>query len=528
MPGAPSVHRRMATLSLSDTSLRQLIDAGRAVVAELDVEAVLQRLLATATEVTGARYAAIGILDEAREGLERFVTHGVTPAERRAIGAPPRGHGLLGTVIRDRRPVRVDEIATDGRTFGVPAGHPPMETFLGVPVTVRGEAWGNLYLCDKVDGSPFSDADEEAVQVLAEWAAIAIDNARLYQHSERRRERLEQAVRRLEVTTEIARTLGGETDLDRTLELIVQRGRDLIDARGLVILLREAGGLVVAARSGRVPERVRDAERVEDPLGLAADGGELVPLVFRGQALGMLIAFGAHGDGDSSLLRSFAASAATAVATARTVEEQRLRDAMRAAEEERRRWARELHDATLQGLGGLRMLLNAAARGSDPERLRAAVVEAIGRLEGEIGELRGLIRELRPAALDELGLAAAIEGLATRACEGSGPAVCAEVRLRAERFAPELETAIYRVVQEALTNAIRHAGATLVTITIADHGDVIRACVTDDGRGFDPVAPSGGFGLTGMRERVALLRGELEIASSTSGTNVEIAIPVHP
>ena len=322
------------------------------------------------------------------------------------------GHGLLGAVIADPRPLRVDAVGEDPRAAGFPAGHPPMETFLGVPVMIHGEAWGNLYLCDKADGEPFTAADEDAVVVLAEWAAIAIENARNYQASERRRAELERMVRRLEATTAIARAVGGETDLERILELIVERGCGLIDADGLVILLREPGGMVVACRSGEC--RRRSAIRSASPPRAASS----CRLIFRGRSLGMLVAFGGRGDGDDEpLLQAFAASAATAVATGRTVEEQRLRDAMRAAEEERRRWARELHDDTLQGLGGLRMLLAATARINDPERLQAAVRDAVGRIEEEIDGLRGLIRELRPAALDELGLAAAIEGLAGRAAE---------------------------------------------------------------------------------------------------------------
>jgi GAF domain-containing protein len=183
--------------AIGDAALRRLLDAGRAVISALDAEAVLERVLATAAEVTGARYAALGILDEQRSALERFVTHGVPASVHAAIGERPHGRGLLGAVISDPRPIRTDSVARDPHAYGFPAGHPEMGTFLGVPVLIRGEAWGNLYLCDKTDGESFTDADEEAVVVLAEWAAIAIENARLYQDSERRRGELERAVRRL-------------------------------------------------------------------------------------------------------------------------------------------------------------------------------------------------------------------------------------------------------------------------------------------------------------------------------------------
>src|SRR3954447_11400495 len=173
-----------------------------------------------------------------------------------------------------------------------------MTTFLGTPVLVRGEAWGNLYLTEKAGGEPFTQADEDAAVVLAEGAGVAIENARLYAGSEHRRDELERAVRRLEATTAIARALGGETDLARILELIAERGRALIDARGLVILLREAGNLVVAAGAGEVPRGFHGARLADeaDALGLAGGDGLLVPLVFRGESLGMLAALGARGD----------------------------------------------------------------------------------------------------------------------------------------------------------------------------------------------------------------------------------------
>jgi signal transduction histidine kinase len=494
---------------LTDDALHRLLDAGRLLVSELDVEAVLDHVLVTAAGLTGARYAALGVLDEDRSYLERFLTHGASEETRQAIGHLPRGHGVLGAVIRDPRPLRIDALGDDG----FPPGHPPMRNFLGVPILIRGEAWGNLYLCEKDE--PFSEADEAAVVVLAEWAAIAIDNARLYERSEAR-------VRRLEATTAIARALGGETELDRVLELIAAHGQALIGARGLMILLREPDGLVVAAGSGEIPSGVR-GRRVAgagEALSLVGGDGVLVPLVFRGQSLGMLATLGTRKD--EPLLRALAASAATAVATARTVAEQRLRDAMHAAEEERRRWARELHDDTLQGLGGLRMLLNAALRSDEPKALLAKAVTGI---EREIDDLRGLIRELRPAALDELGLAAAIEGFADRLAVRGELEVSADVQLVAARHIPELETAVYRIVQEAVTNAVRHAHPNRVEIAVTESGGHLHVRVDDDGRGFDPSVPSDGFGLTGMRERVSLLHGELEVESSALGTTISATLP---
>jgi signal transduction histidine kinase len=408
-----------------------------------------------------------------------------------------------------------------------------METFLGAPVMIRGETWGNLYLTEKEGGREFTAADEEAVVILAEWAGIAIENARLYQASERRRDELEASVRRLEATTTIARAIGGETDLDRVLELIVKRGRALVGARGMVILLAEEPGLVVAATAGEISPGFRgtrlaatDAEAVRAALGEhGLEAQVLVPLGFRGRPLGMLAAVGGESAAeDESLLLAFAASAATAVATARSVEAARLRDSVAGAEAERGRWARELHDETLQGLGGLRMMVSAARRREDAGGMRTALEEVVGTIDAEIENLRTLIRELRPAALDELGPAPAIEELAARTGARNGLEITTDLAFEGRRSA-EVETTLYRIIQEALTNAVKHAGASRVAVEAREEDGALRLSVTDDGRGFDTGAPGAGFGLAGMRERVLLLGGTLDVQSGPAGTRIEATLP---
>src|SRR5215213_2926327 len=282
---------------LDAARLHRLIEAGRSLVSQLDVDELLERLIEVAAGITGARYVALGVLDSERRELERFITHGIDAEGRRAIGDLPRGRGILGVLIEDPRPLRLSSVGNDARSYGFPPDHPAMETFLGTPVLIRGEAWGNLYLTEKEGGREFTAADEEAVVILAEWAGIAIENARLYQASERRRDELEASVRRLEATTAIARAIGGETDLDRVLELIVKRGRALVGASGMVILLTEEAGLVVAATAGeistgfrrmRLAAGDRDAVRAElAGHGLEGADALLVPLVFRGRSLGM-------------------------------------------------------------------------------------------------------------------------------------------------------------------------------------------------------------------------------------------------
>ena len=518
---------------LDAARLHRLIDAGRSLVSHLDIDALLEQLIAIAADITGARYAALGILDPERRELERFLTRGIGEQERRAIGDLPRGRGILGVLIEDPRPLRLASVGDDARSYGFPPGHPPMETFLGAPVTIRGEAWGNLYLTEKAGGAEFTAADEEAVVILAEWAGIAIENARLYSASERRRDELERSVRRLEATTAIARAIGGETDLDRVLELIVKRGRALVEAHGMAILLAEDPGLVVAATAGEISPGFRgtrlpagDAGAVRAALAEhGLDAQVLVPLTFRGRSLGMLAAVGGDpSEEDESLLLAFAASAATAVATARSVEAQRLRESVAGAEAERARWARELHDETLQGLGGLRMLVSAVRRRDDAEAMRAALEEVVTTIDGEIEGLRTLIRELRPAALDELGPAPAIEELAARTGARHGLEVTTELDFRGRR-SPEVETALYRIIQEALTNAVKHAGASRVAVTAREADGALQLSVTDDGRGFDTAAPGAGFGLAGMRERVLLLGGTLDVTSGPDGTRIDASLP---
>jgi GAF domain-containing protein len=194
---------------LDETRLEALLEAGRGLVAQREVDAVLEELLRVACELTGARYAAIGVLDEDRRELERFVTRGIGDAEREAIGDLPRGHGILGELIRNPEPLRMEDVNEHPRSYGFPANHPPMHSFLGVPVLIRGEPWGNLYLTEK-RGGPFDGADEAATVILADWAALAVDNARLHEDAARRRAEAERAVRRLEATAAIAgRPFGG-------------------------------------------------------------------------------------------------------------------------------------------------------------------------------------------------------------------------------------------------------------------------------------------------------------------------------
>jgi signal transduction histidine kinase len=549
--------------SLDEHRLARLIDAGRGLLSQLDLETVLDRLLQTGAELTGARYVALGVLDEGRRELSRFLTRGIDEETHRAIGDLPRGRGILGVLIDDPRPLRLDYVGDHPRSYGFPPGHPPMRAFLGVPILIRGQAWGNLYLTEKAGGEPFSSEDEEAVIVLADWAAIAIENAGLYRDVAARREELERAVRGLQATAAIARAIGGETELERILELVVKRGRALIEAHDVLIMLRDGDDLVIAAGAGHVEiaeaarlplagstagevlaegrsRRIGDAARelliAPEHLGLSdASTALLVPLVYRGQRLGVLAAFDRlDGDGaftrdDEQLLEAFAAQAATAVATAKSVEADRRRRSLAAAEAERHRWARELHDETLQALGALRVLLSSAARLDDVAAMRSAMQEATQQLTVDIESLRSLIAELRPPALDQLGLTPALTSLAQRTAAGNDLEIRADVEfLDGQRLTPQVETTVYRVVQESLTNVVKHARAASVDVAVRCLQDAVEVTVADDGVGFDAESTAGaGFGLAGMRERVELAGGELSVASgATSGTVIRARLPL--
>ncbi len=372
----------------------------------------------------------------------------------------------------------------------------------------------------------------------------------------RANQQLAQSVGRLEAFAEIARAVGGETDLERVLSLILAHGREVVGARDLLVCLPE-GDQLAMVRWGRHPENLGlrvplrgslagdvmvsgrplrvvydDCPGRLDQLLPGASKALLVPLIFRGETLGVLAAIDrddgrAFGTEDEDLLLSVAASAATAVATARSVAAERLRLSIDAAEQARARWARELHDQTLQGLAGARMVLSAGLAREDPGALQRAAETADEHLGVEMRSLRDLITELRPAALDDLGLGPAIESLAERQAAAAGFRVDVSIEFDACERPREIEDAIYRIVQEALSNVARHAGAEQATLRVRQLPRRVEVTVQDDGCGFAPDGPSEGFGLIGMRERAHLLGGQLSLTSTEGGpTRVTAVLPV--
>jgi signal transduction histidine kinase len=546
----------VGAVSSNENRLRALVETGVAITSELSLDALLQRLVAAASELTGARYAALGVIDRSGSALERFLTTGIDAETHAAIGELPRGRGILGVLIRDDAPLRLHNLGEDPRSVGFPPNHPAMSTFLGVPVHLRGVAYGNLYLTEKAGGGDFTDEDEELVGLLASQAAVAIENARLY-------EAATGWSRQLESLNEVGNALATETELDRLLDLIARRLGELLDARLVTVLLpsgddelrfaavagdrAELAGATITrstSKSGRVLER-RQSERVDSVLDdpdvdheamrlIGARTGLWVPLLVRGRAIGVLAAHDKPGadvrftDTDLRLAETFATRAALAVDLSERIAQDSLRRVVEAQELERRRLARELHDETGQALTSILLGLKGLEERSEDPDSRAATEELRELVVSTLQDVRRLAVELRPSALDDFGLVAALERLAESFAEQTGISVDFQTALADERLPEEVETALYRIVQESLTNVVKHARARRVSILLARKNGAVKAVVEDDGQGFDPAEQTGdGYGLVGMRERLALLGGRLEVESTrNAGTTIAAEVPV--
>jgi signal transduction histidine kinase len=540
----------------SENRLRALVETGVAITSELSLEALLQRLVEAAAELTGARYAALGVIDRSGSELERFLTTGIDADTQAAIGDLPRGRGILGVLIRDAKPLRLRDLNEDPRAVGFPPNHPPMQSFLGVPILLRGLAYGNLYLTEKAGGEDFTDEDEELVTLLAAQAAVAIENARLY-------EAATGWSRQLESLNEVADALVTETNLDRLLELIAARLRELLDARLVTVLLpvgtdqlrfaavaghggEELAGKMVpraSSKSGRVLERGR-SERVDSVLDdpdvdheaarlLGARSGLWVPLHVRGRSIGVLAAHDKLGadvrfsDTDLRLAETFGSRAAIAVDLSERIARDALRRVVEAQEAERRRLARELHDETGQALTSILLRLKGLEEELRAENSHADVGDLRELVVSTLQDVRRLAVELRPSALDDFGLAAALERLTESFAEQSKIPVDFQSVLPPQRLPEEVETALYRIVQESLTNVVKHAHATRVSVLLTRKDGSVAAVVEDDGCGFDAAAVRDDrFGLVGMRERIVSLGGRLEIESGEGGTTVAAEVPV--
>jgi signal transduction histidine kinase len=551
----------MSAVTPSENRLRALFAASMAITSELSLDALLQRLVETAADITRARYAALGVIDPSGSQLERFLTTGVDAETHAAIGDLPRGRGILGVLIGEAKSLRLHELGEDPRSVGFPPNHPPMRSFLGVPILLRGVAYGNFYLTEKAGGEDFTDEDQELVTLLAGQAAVSIENARLY-------EATTQWSSQLESLHEVGNALATETDIDRLLDLVARRLRDLLDARLVTVLLPAgpddlrfvavafAGGDGVAgellggtmsrasSKSGKVfalgrserSDSVLDDPEVDHEImrRFGARSGLWVPLVARSRTIGLIAAHDKLGpdarfsDNDVRLAETFASRAALAVDMSQRIARDALRRVVDAQELERRRLARELHDETGQALTSILLGLKTLEETVGDEGRNAAVGDLRELVVATLQDVRRLAVELRPKVLDDFGLVAALERLTETFAEQTGILVRFESGLGGDRLPAEVETALYRIVQESLTNIVKHAHAQTISIAVARKPGAVVVVVEDDGHGFDPAdVRDGGFGLEGMRERVGLLDGRLQVESGEgAGTTLVAEVPL--
>lgn len=544
------------TWQVERNRLRKLLAAGIALTSELALDDVLEQLLRAAAELTQARYAAIGVLDKSGTTLERFITHGIDEPTRALIGDYPRGRGILGALIKDARPLRLSNLGEDPRAVGVPPGHPPMKSFLGVPVMLRGVAYGNLYLTEKAGGEDFTEEDEEVTVLLASQAAVAIDNARLY-------ETATNWMHQLESLGDVSKELAGELDARKIAERVCTHLCRLVQAEtALVSLITPEGELRLAgivgpaadgfrnakvslsqSKVGRVLERGR-AERIDQTVDdpeidqrlarqLSLRSALMVPMRTGGRTLGLLMVFnrlgedGRFSDADLRLAELFAERAAQAIDISRRVSRDALERAVAAQEAERRRLGGEIHDDAGQMLAAILMGVRQAAKATTDSERQVAHAHVIELVEATVESVRRLSHQLRPRTLELEGLDVALSALGRQIPHG-GIDIDVAAHL-GQRINPDAEVALFRLTQEGLTNIVRHSEASRASVTLTLHDGTALLVIEDDGNGFDATnpAPSHGLGLANMHERLDLVGGTLEVISRPGhGTTLRARVPV--
>jgi signal transduction histidine kinase len=527
--------------ALSDVPrIRELLRATRVVVEQIDVDQVLRTIVEAAVSLSGARYGALGVIAPTG-GLEQFIHVGIEPQLAHTIGHLPEGRGLLGAVIDTGSAIRLDHLGSDARSAGFPAHHPPMDSFLGVPVVVRGEVFGNLYLTDKDDGA-FTAEDEELVESLAATAGIAIDNARLFAES-RRRERWSAALAEINVillsgdvddplavvVETVASAVGAELvclvrSVDGRLLIEVARGEGALELQG--ILAEADSSLVVQALESAAPVVVESLAHPQNP---AASLGPTVavPLIADGQPLGALTISRPLGSerfstADLEMAAEFARQTSVAIAFARARLDRQQLDLV----EERTRIARDLHDHVIQRLFGAGLALQSASGLADPA-LAARIAEQVDAIDAAISEIRTVVFTLqsRPAAA-RTGLRHRVLDVATSAAPALGWTPRLGFAGAIDLFVDDdLADDIVAVVREGLANVVRHARAGRGDVRVEMGDGRLVVTVEDDGVGLpDRIERSSGTG--NLADRAAARGGTFQItAADPHGTRLEWAIP---
>ncbi|MET8947160.1 GAF domain-containing sensor histidine kinase [Streptomyces sp. NPDC004542] len=522
--------------------VHSLLEAVLSVGRDLDLEHALRSIVEAAAALVDAEYAALGVIGSDGRRLSAFITVGVGEEQISRIGPFPEGHGILGELIRHPEPLRLAKLSEHSSSYGFPAHHPPMNSFLGVPIRVRGQVFGNLYLTEKRGGQQFDEDDESVLSTLAVAAGVAIDNARLYEES-RLRERW------LQVNAEITSSLMSGAGQQEALALIAERAREITRAalaavaipvkdtdtltvelaigreaeahQGLVLPLEGSltGRAFALGTPVRSPHVARD-ERISagpprfDGLGPAV----AVPIGLSERARGVVLLAREEGAADFSenetdLLKGFAAQAAVAMELA-----ERRRDAEQIALlEDRDRIARDLHDLAIQRLFATGMTLQSAGRFIQHAEASERVLRAVDDLDETIKIIRSTIFGLRTRDDTESpGLRARAVRLAGEAAPVLGYAPSMRMEGLLDTHVPQ-ETAdhVVAVLSESLTNIARHARADRAEVVLETDGSEVRLTVTDNGVGIPPQGRRSG--LANMTERARKLGGDMEITTPEGG-----------
>jgi signal transduction histidine kinase len=519
--------RLQAVVSTRDR-VHSLLEAVVSIGSDLDLETVLRRIVEAATTLVDARYGALGVISDDGEHLVQFITVGFSEAQIEAIGHWPHGHGLLGLLIKEPHSLRLPEISAHDESVGFPDNHPAMHSFLGVPVRVREEVFGNLYLTEKRDGGEFDEEDEVVVTALATAAGVAIENARLYEET-RRRERW------LQASAEISTTLLSGISPEEVVGLVARRAREICDADLAIMSLAGKGDeefLLAAAEGDQAAAVIGRRARIDDVVAgevyrtgsscLIGDSNRntaiaeaatdvpdgpsaMVPLGLGGSARGVLSVINASGrpafnEATLRLLEPFAAQAAVALELAES-----RRDTERLSLlEDRDRIAKDLHDTVIQRLFATAMTLMSAAKLADKPEVSRRIQRSVDDLDETIRQIRSTIFALQVEP-DEESLRSRVHTVvdATGSLLGFAPSVRLDGLLDTAVDADTGEQ-LLAVVNEALSNIVRHARARRVDV-VMDVGDDLVLKIEDDGVGIPETGRRSG--LRNMAERAESLGG---------------------
>jgi signal transduction histidine kinase len=526
-----------------------LLDALLVVGIGLDLQTVLHRIIGAAVQLVDARYGALGVIDHGRL-FSQFLTVGIDDATAAEIGPLPRGAGILGLLIDDPRPLRLHDLGEHPAAFGFPANHPPMKSFLGVPIRVRDEVFGNLYLTEKAGGADFDDEDENVVKALAAAAGVAIENARLYEDV-RHRERW------LQASAEVTTALLSGTEPDEVLQLVAARARDLAEADFAAIVLPLGDSLVIEVADGDSAERVT-GKRIDPQASLIGDafrGGStvaiddihesphwpknsealddfgpliIVPLV-AGDArhgvlwVGNLVGGRPFRDAHQAMLEAFADQAALGLELARQRRETEQLSLFR----DRDRIARDLHDTVIQRLFATGMQLESSMRFMTRPEASERVQSAVSDLDKTIKEIRSTIYSLQRA---DRSASSSLRARIVELIEELTPALGFTPNLRLEglvdtRVSTNIGESLLPVLREALANTARHARADRADVSVVVDDDSVTLTVTDDGVGL----PADGrrSGLANLDARATALGGTFTAHQAPEGgTELSWRVPL--